>query len=194
MYKNKIAALIGAATKSDLEDKQDRLGFIPVRQGGGINQNDNTIYIGWSGDGLKVTVDSTDIGTISMNGHIHDFDFLESSNQIPVFGANGLEYFSINSTETSGATINTVPISDTWFHIIRMNHGDTNGYFTEVAFPLNQDVGIYYRMIASGNEGLPWRRICDEKCISTLETKVNNLESKFNNLFTQDGNTLTINY
>ena len=173
------------------------MGFIPVRQGGGINQNsptDNTIYIGWSGDGLKVTVDSTDIGTISMNGHIHDFDFLKSGNNIPVFGASGLEYFNSCPIETSGANINTVPISSTWFHIIRMNHANTDGYFTEVAFPLNQDVGIYYRMISAGNEVLPWRRIYDENCISSLADRVTNLESKFNNLFTQSGNTLTINY
>ena len=39
-----------------------------------------------------------------------------------------------------------------------------------------------------------WKKLIDNYTFSDLETKVNNLESKFNNLFTQDGNTLTINY
>lgn len=38
--------------------------FKPVQQGGGVNQSNNKIYIGWSGSALKAQVDSTDLGNI----------------------------------------------------------------------------------------------------------------------------------
>ena len=45
---------------------QPPLGFTPVQQGGGINQGSNKIYIGWrpAGNGLGVTVDSSDQGNV----------------------------------------------------------------------------------------------------------------------------------
>lgn len=47
---------------------QKSLGFTPVRQGGGTDQLDNVIYIGWSGKVLKIQVDSTDMGEIVTTG------------------------------------------------------------------------------------------------------------------------------
>ncbi|WP_457920883.1 gp53-like domain-containing protein [Serratia ureilytica] len=39
--------------------------FMAVQQGGGFNQSDNKVYIGWGSDGiLRCTVDSTDLGQI----------------------------------------------------------------------------------------------------------------------------------
>ena len=50
-----------------------RLGYWPVRQGGGANQTTNTVYIGWSsGSRLRAQVDSTDLGPIVFDGHIAD--------------------------------------------------------------------------------------------------------------------------
>jgi hypothetical protein len=46
--------------------KQDALGFTPVQQGGGTNQNNNKIYIGWSGSYLLCTVDTSNIGIFGM--------------------------------------------------------------------------------------------------------------------------------
>lgn len=40
------------------------LGFNPVQQGTGASQGPNTVAIGWSGQGLRLTVDGTDKGTI----------------------------------------------------------------------------------------------------------------------------------
>jgi hypothetical protein len=37
---------------------QEHLGYTPVQQGGGIDQGANKIQIGWSGNGLRVTVDN----------------------------------------------------------------------------------------------------------------------------------------
>jgi hypothetical protein len=40
------------------------LSFTPVQQGGGAGQGTNKIYLGWSGSGLKVQIDSSDQGVI----------------------------------------------------------------------------------------------------------------------------------
>ena len=63
---------ISTATQAALNKKQDSLGFVPVQQGGGINQGTNKIYIGWNG-ALCCTVDSTNIGAFSFQGHTHDY-------------------------------------------------------------------------------------------------------------------------
>ena len=63
---------ISTATQAALSKKQDSLGFVPVQQGGGINQGTNKIYIGWNG-ALCCTVDSTNIGAFSFQGHTHDY-------------------------------------------------------------------------------------------------------------------------
>lgn len=52
------------ATDNTVYYLQPRLGFVPIQQGGGIGQNDNSIKIGWSVKGLKVTVDNTDCGEV----------------------------------------------------------------------------------------------------------------------------------
>ena len=76
--------------------KQNALGFTPIQQGGGIGQGTNKVYIGWSGSGLKCTVDQTDIGTFS-------------------FGSGGtataLTYHYVENTNSGGTTL---PSGGTW--------------------------------------------------------------------------------
>ena len=43
---------------------QPSLGFTPVQQGGGTNQDTNKIFIGWSSSSLLLQVDATDFGNI----------------------------------------------------------------------------------------------------------------------------------
>lgn len=58
----------GANIATSLANKQDKLGFTPVQQGGGIGQLGNKIYIGWTGSQLKCTVDKTSIGAFVFGG------------------------------------------------------------------------------------------------------------------------------
>jgi hypothetical protein len=39
-----------------------RIPYTPVQQGGGANQGNNKVYLGWDGSRLRLQVDSTDIG------------------------------------------------------------------------------------------------------------------------------------
>lgn len=47
-----------------------RLGFTPVQQGTGVNQQSNLVKIGWDGTGLRLTVDSTDLGTFVLSSQL----------------------------------------------------------------------------------------------------------------------------
>lgn len=58
----------GANIATSLANKQNKLGFTPVQQGGGTGQLNNKIYIGWTGSQLKCTVDKTDLGAFVFEG------------------------------------------------------------------------------------------------------------------------------
>lgn len=65
-------ASVEGTLANKIEKKQNLLGFTPVQQGGGINQGTNKIYLGWNG-ALFCTVDSTNIGAFSFQGHTHNY-------------------------------------------------------------------------------------------------------------------------
>lgn len=69
----------GSGLDADLLDGQDssyftnipaRLGYTPVRIGGGVGQGSNFVYIGWAGTRLKATVDATDQGNFVFDGNL----------------------------------------------------------------------------------------------------------------------------
>lgn len=88
------------------------------------------------------------IATINLGG-------LSTTNTI-TYGFNGLQYFNQITGTTSGATSNANPYND-WFHIIRMNHANNNGYFVDLATAFFQDA-MYFRRIVSGQDN-GWRKI-----------------------------------
>ncbi|MGS0744218.1 hypothetical protein ACVBEF_20765 [Glaciimonas sp. GG7] len=63
-FKNRSWKLAWDTATFDPASKQDKLGFTPVQQGTGFGQESNVVKIGWSGTGVKVTVDQTDQGVI----------------------------------------------------------------------------------------------------------------------------------
>lgn len=50
--------------KTTANSKQDALDFTPVQQSGGTGQLTNKVYLGWSGSGIKIQVDQSDLGHI----------------------------------------------------------------------------------------------------------------------------------
>lgn len=82
-------------------------------------------------------------------------DYLKANASI-VFGRDELQYFNQYTSVTAGATNNANPYND-WFHIIRMNHGNANGYFVDLATAFHQDA-MYFRRIVYGQDN-GWRKI-----------------------------------
>lgn len=61
--------ILAAADYSSFANKQNALGYTPVRQGGGISQAPNQVNIGWDGSRLRATIDAwLDLGQLLVTG------------------------------------------------------------------------------------------------------------------------------
>lgn len=78
------------------------------------------------------------------------------------FGVSGLQYFQLYNSPGTAVDKNQTPL-DGWWHIIRMNHANSQGYMTELASPFNGDARqLYWRTIyAKTNSG--WYSILDQR-------------------------------
>ena len=82
-----------------------------------------------------------------------------NTNSALTYGASGLQYFNFNGTEGTTANANVTPTS-AYYHILRMNHANNNGYFADIAIPLNDVNGVYWRQVRGGtNRG--WYKFLD---------------------------------
>ena len=109
------------------------------------------VYVAANG---RVTVCSGTIGLASASANV-----LNQNTKMD-YGWNGLNYFNINGTAGKAAKVNDTPTT-AWWHIIRCNHANTSGYYTDLAIPFNA-TSIYYKRITSGavqNSG--WVRVLD---------------------------------
>ena len=75
-------------------------------------------------------------------------------------GNNFLQYFNAANMTNPDAIGNAAPDSD-WWHIIRMNHENTQGFFSELAIALNSYNGVYWRTIGSGVVKKSWTRLAN---------------------------------
>ena len=82
-----------------------------------------------------------------------------SSNAEFALGNNFLQYFNTAGLGSSGVN-NAAPDKD-WWHIIRMNHPNSKGYFSELAIALNSYNGVYWRTINYGREAKSWTRLAN---------------------------------
>lgn len=114
-----------------------------------LDANGNTIFPG------TVTAPTF---TGALNGTAEWSKRLATNNQL-TFGLNGLTYFNANLDAGTAANQNVGPTAQ-WWHILRMNHGNSSGCFADIAVPLNTSDGIYWRRIHRGtNYG--WYRVLD---------------------------------
>ena len=86
--------------------------------------------------------------TGNVSGTAGSADLLNENERVD-YGWNGLTYFNKSMTVGNAAGANDAPTSN-WWHIIRTSHGNSNGYYTDLALPLN-DPNIYYKRINNGN-------------------------------------------
>lgn len=90
---------------------------------------------------------------------------LRSSNNVH-FGYDGLQVFNHSVLATEG-TVPAVPVANRWYHILRLNHENDQGYYTEIALPVDgigpdETISMFYRVISMGEEVVPWRRVIDD--------------------------------
>ena len=84
-----------------------------------------------------------------------------ASNSRMDYGWNGLNYFNINGTAGTAVKVNNTPTT-AWWHILRFNHANSYGYYTDLAVPFNAN-SLYYKRVAAGAlANGKWVRILDE--------------------------------
>ena len=114
-----------------------------------LDANGNTVFPG------TVTAPTF---TGALNGTAEWSKGLATNSQL-TFGLSGLTYFNANLDAGTAANQNVGPTAQ-WWHILRMNHGNSSGYFADIAVPLNTSDGIYWRRIREGtNYG--WYKVLD---------------------------------
>ena len=84
-----------------------------------------------------------------------------ASNSRMDYGWNGLNYFNISGTAGTAVKANNTPTT-AWWHILRFNHANSYGYYTDLAVPFNAN-SLYYKRVAAGVlANGKWVRILDE--------------------------------
>lgn len=77
------------------------------------------------------------------------------------YGWDGLNYFNINGIAGTAVKANNTPTT-AWWHILRFNHANSSGYYTDLAVPFNAN-SLYYKRVAAGAlANGKWVRILDE--------------------------------
>lgn len=74
--------------------------------------------------------------------------YLAQDNRLE-YGWGGLNCFNINAANESKAKVNDTPYATaTWTHILRFNHANSAGYYTDLAVPFNAN-SLYYKRVTA---------------------------------------------
>lgn len=98
-------------------------------------------------------------GSASAGGAANSANVLNLNSRMD-YGWNGLNYFNANLTAGCKAKTNDSPTSN-WWHIMRFNHKDSNGYYTDLAIPFNNS-SLYWKCVRNGSLAhTSWVKILD---------------------------------
>lgn len=115
--------------------------------------------------GKPATAGTADTASVSNTSR---FLITLSGDYDPIAGASGLQYIWCvdASSDYVGTATDKVQIPNSrQYHILRMNHGNSNGYYSELAVPLSYTTGdMYWRVVASMNTNTSsrWYKIYDD--------------------------------
>lgn len=105
-------------------------------------------------------------GSIDSNAYLTvagtiNYAYYLSFNNRMTYGWNGVNYFNANLPLGANPNANDAPSATHW-HILRFNHANVSGYYTDLAVPLS-DYGIYYKNIRGGAVAKgKWIKMWDE--------------------------------
>jgi hypothetical protein len=131
----------------------------------------NTGTIGTSAMKWNAMYATTFVGALSGNATTATTATQLSKNTRMDYGWDGLNYFNISGTAGTAVKANNTPTT-AWWHILRFNHANNAGYYTDLAVPFN-DTSLYYKRVANGalqNGG--WIKVLDTlNYASTLDSR-----------------------
>ena len=98
--------------------------------------------------------------TISADGSTYSGKAAQANvlavNSSLVYGAHNMQYFNASLPASGAVNSNYAPTAD-WWHIIRMNHGDSGGYWVDIGACFHQRY-LAMRRVANGTD-YGWSRI-----------------------------------
>lgn len=98
-------------------------------------------------------------GSPSAGGAANSANVLNSNSRMD-YGWNGLNYFNASLTAGCVAKTNDSPTS-AWWHIMRFNHANNNGYYTDLAIPFEKN-SLYWKCIRNGSlANTTWVKVLD---------------------------------
>ena len=110
----------------------------------------------WGGnDGINMYVYNPSNFSVNYANSSGNSNWLNGNSTLQ-YGANGLNYFNASLTAGNAAGANDAPTSD-WYHIIRQNHPNANGYYFDIASCFHSD-NMYFKRVAYGATN-GWRHI-----------------------------------
>lgn len=122
-----------------------------------------------------------------------------ASNSRMDYGWDGLNYFNLSGNVGTAVKENNTPTA-AWWHILRFNHANSQGYYTDLAVPLVENSLYYKRVNAGVLANGKWVRMLDELNYTTYINPANFVTSLGTNgdyvTWTKNGttNNLTVPY
>jgi len=119
-----------------------------------------------------ITMGGTPTGTwpISVSGSSTSTPLMSVDNSI-AYGRSGLQYINVSGLAGDVATTTNTPNAE-WWHIIRGNHANASGYYTDLALPMTAANNIRYRRIAAGVSS-GWITVWDSTNLTNLNQLTN---------------------
>lgn len=114
---------------------------------------------------------------------------LESNSRMD-YGWNGLNYFNIYTTAGCVAKANDVPTSQ-WWHILRFNHANSTGYYTDLAVPFIENSIYYKRVQGGGVANGKWVKVLDELNYSSILDSRYATTASLSSYLAKSGGTMT---
>ena len=116
-------------------------------------------YANVTGKPTNVSAFTNDSGYITNYGSITGSAGSVSIDNTITWGRQGLQFVQISGAGGTDPALTQAP-DNNWWHIIRANHGNSSGYYTDLALPFTSDGGVQYRRISAGtNNG--WYTLLD---------------------------------
>ena len=110
------------------------------------NKNDHTYLWAASSNGQAYLVHRASM-SVNYASSAGSANWLNVNSTL-TYGASGLNYFNISGA-AGNTKANNTPTS-AWYHVLRMNHGNSGGYLADIAVPLNDVGGVWWRQIRNG--------------------------------------------
>lgn len=185
LWLNYRAGANGTGTISIYHMGDGNHGYANVKAKGFIKNGSSDSYILLGGGGHKALSDITSayvtaLGTNgnyltwTKNGTVNNVTvpYATNANQLTRntrmdYGWDGLNYFNASLSAGCAAKTNDAPTTQ-WWHILRFNHANSTGYYTDLAVPFNSD-SLYWKCVKGGSLAhSSWVKILDDLNYSSI--------------------------